>query len=536
MANEYNLSFTASEIDEKLGKVDQLSQDITNEVTNHNTSNTSHEDIRGLITSLDSKVDDKANSVHNHDDDYDAKGAAESAITAHNTNTSAHNDIRELIDDIVVPTKVSELTNDSGYLTSYTETDPTVPAWAKASTKPTYTASEVGADVSGAAASALTDAKSYTDTKIADLINGAPTTLDTLGEIATAMQNNEDVVEALDTAIGTKANTSDLTSHTGNKSNPHGVTAAQVGADPSGSASAVQSNLDTHTNNKSNPHEVTASQIGADPSGSAASVQGNLDTHTGNKSNPHGVTLSQLGLTATATELNYMDGVTSAVQTQLNKKADDFSIELYNGTGGNPKPVRFMTVNYSTCGSENGVAIKVGMVSGHGNGSSYAFLQDAIIKVGYTGNVAVDNFKYYGADTGTYDGLSRQYGDIFWTIDTTNKVVDFYCLMGQYARIQMTPYKRVTYSTGGTITQYTSCTVYSSGDKVWANNDEFALKNDISNIELTAETITSALGYTPANQQDLNNLVASAIMIHSGSEAAMTSSLGEDGDVYLVTE
>lgn len=30
-------------------------------------------------------------------------------------------------------------------LTSFTETDPTVPAWAKASTKPTYTASEVGA-------------------------------------------------------------------------------------------------------------------------------------------------------------------------------------------------------------------------------------------------------------------------------------------------------------------------------------------------------------------------------------------------------
>lgn len=31
------------------------------------------------------------------------------------------------------------------YLTSYTETDPTVPSWAKASTKPTYTAAEVGA-------------------------------------------------------------------------------------------------------------------------------------------------------------------------------------------------------------------------------------------------------------------------------------------------------------------------------------------------------------------------------------------------------
>ena len=44
-----------------------------------------------------------------------------------------------------VPTKTSQLTNDSGFLTSFTESDPTVPAWAKASSKPTYTASEVGA-------------------------------------------------------------------------------------------------------------------------------------------------------------------------------------------------------------------------------------------------------------------------------------------------------------------------------------------------------------------------------------------------------
>lgn len=76
---------------------------------------------------------------------------------------------------------------------------------------------------------ALNSAKSYTDTKISNLINSAPTTLDTLGEIATAMEENADVVDALEDAIGTKANASDLTSHTGNKSNPHGVTKAQVG-------------------------------------------------------------------------------------------------------------------------------------------------------------------------------------------------------------------------------------------------------------------------------------------------------------------
>lgn len=42
-------------------------------------------------------------------------------------------------------TKTSQLTNDSGFMTGYTETDPTVPSWAKQETKPTYTASEVGA-------------------------------------------------------------------------------------------------------------------------------------------------------------------------------------------------------------------------------------------------------------------------------------------------------------------------------------------------------------------------------------------------------
>ena len=45
--------------------------------------------------------------------------------------------------------------------------------------------------------------------------------------------------------------------------------AAEVGADPAGTAetkaNAVQTNLTSHTNNKSNPHGVTAAQVGAVP-------------------------------------------------------------------------------------------------------------------------------------------------------------------------------------------------------------------------------------------------------------------------------
>lgn len=70
--------------------------------------------------------------------------------------------------------------------------------------------------VDSAKTSATSSANSYTDTKIAGLINGAPETLDTLKEVADAIAANADVVSALDSAIGKKANASDLTSHTGN--------------------------------------------------------------------------------------------------------------------------------------------------------------------------------------------------------------------------------------------------------------------------------------------------------------------------------
>ena len=52
--------------------------------------------------------------------------------------------------------------------------------------------------------------------KIADLINGAPTTLDTLKEIADAMTEHEEVVDALEQSIGLKANQSEVDSHINN--------------------------------------------------------------------------------------------------------------------------------------------------------------------------------------------------------------------------------------------------------------------------------------------------------------------------------
>lgn len=64
--------------------------------------------------------------------------------------------------------------------------------------------------------SAYSRGTGYTDQKIADLINGAPGTLDTLGEIAQAMRDNEDVVSALEEAIGRKADGAELDAHGSN--------------------------------------------------------------------------------------------------------------------------------------------------------------------------------------------------------------------------------------------------------------------------------------------------------------------------------
>ena len=58
------------------------------------------------------------------------------------------------------------------------------------------------------------EVKSYTDTKISDLINGAPTTLDTLKEIADAIETSSSTIEVLNEAIGNKANKSDVESLT----------------------------------------------------------------------------------------------------------------------------------------------------------------------------------------------------------------------------------------------------------------------------------------------------------------------------------
>lgn len=79
--------------------------------------------------------------------------------------------------DVEVPTKTSDLNNDSGFIT--TETDPTVPSWAKQPNKPSYQYSEIGntPDLSGFITKSVNDltnyylkSETYTKAEVAALI------------------------------------------------------------------------------------------------------------------------------------------------------------------------------------------------------------------------------------------------------------------------------------------------------------------------------------------------------------------------------
>lgn len=127
----------------------------------------------------------------------------------------------------IIDAKLKEISDKVNNAT-FDETDPTVPAWAKTPQKPSYSKAEIGLSnvdntsdankpVSTAQQSAintaLSSAKSYTDTKISNLINGAPETMDTLKEVSDAISEHESIVEALNAAIGNKAENSVLESH-----------------------------------------------------------------------------------------------------------------------------------------------------------------------------------------------------------------------------------------------------------------------------------------------------------------------------------
>jgi hypothetical protein len=172
-------------------------------------------------------------------------------------------------------------------------------------------------------------------------VNGQSIVENKVANIVVDTQSNEQssnpVANSLFTAQITALGTT-LSSHITNKTNPHNVTAAQLGlGNVNTELAAVEKDISDHKKNTDNPHNVTAAQIGlgnvdntsdADKPVSTAQAaaikvaKDDITAHKNNKSNPHAVTAAQVGLGNVNNTSDANKPVSTAQQAALDKKID----------------------------------------------------------------------------------------------------------------------------------------------------------------------------------------------------------------------
>lgn len=200
-----------------------------------------------------------------------------------------------------------------------------------------------GKETSGAAAKALTDAKSYTDGKISDLLDGADdATLNSIKELADAIKENDTAIDALNTVAAGKADAGHT--HTLTPATVSVVKAINAG---SGSFTPTTKYLHKTTTSvapNSHTHNVTVSGTTGTNSGTAVTVA------TGGLSSTGGGSTVATGASGTATVLTGVkaSGTTTAVNAS------------YNSTN---KILTLTSVNVVTGVAANGTATAVTGVS-----------------------------------------------------------------------------------------------------------------------------------------------------------------------------
>lgn len=220
----------------------------------------------------------------------------------------------------------------------------------KADASHTHSANDVGADSRGSAATALSEAKTYTDNAISDLINGAPTTRDTLKEISDLMDENASVVEALDAAIGTKANKTDIPTKVSQLENDSGylkdhqdlsayAKSADVNAALANKADAshvhdeyASSELYSKTGinfgrkaNTVNGYKSTAEGINTTASGDNSHAEGFITIASGRYSHAEGYSTTASG------ECSHAEGLSTTASNVASHASGKFSVAMIDG-------------------------------------------------------------------------------------------------------------------------------------------------------------------------------------------------------------
>ena len=182
-------------------------------------------------------------------------------------------------------------------------------------------------------------------------------------------------------------------------------------------------------------------------------------------------------------------------------KADGYSLTLTHNIASTNNwkylVAKFLTINYSDYINGKGACIKLkaksfksgSMYNYDDDSRNFTIDEDIIIQKdgGSTTQVSIyryDTIRYWWSFNNKIDCT---FGDIFWTDDTTNKVLTFYMFCGENSSTQFTPYTSMNATTPTGITQHTgNAEYYSSGTINWAqlgHGTRVALKSEVDDVE-----------------------------------------------------
>ncbi len=238
-------------------------------------------------------------------------------------------------------------------------TESTTKRFVSDSEKSTWNAKETPTGAQTKADTALASAKTYTNTKVADVVGSAPEALDTLYELAEAIGNDPNFATTVMTEIGTKETPagaqSKVNTHANKKDNPHGVTKVQVGLGnvnntsdsdkpvSTAMATALSGKVDKVSGKGLSSEDYTSTEK-TKLAGIAAGAQVNTVTSVAGKTGAVVLTKADVGLgsvdnikQATKAEFDSHNGdttkhITAAERTDWNAKTGKYTANIGNGT------------------------------------------------------------------------------------------------------------------------------------------------------------------------------------------------------------
>ena len=238
----------------------------------------------------------------------------------------------------------SQLTNSSNWDTAYSWGDHSTAGYATTAS-PTFTGTPIAPTAAAGTNTTQIATTAFVATEVANVIDSAPGALDTLNELAAALGDDANFSTTVTNSIATKLNSSAVSTY--------GLTLID---DADAATARTTLGLGTAATTASTDYATAAQGIKAD-----SAVQNLSDlsiTATATELN----TLN--GITSTTAELNYVDGVTSNVQTQLdgkqNSDAQLTDIAGLTPTDGNiiiGDGTNFVTESGATARTSLGVAI-----------------------------------------------------------------------------------------------------------------------------------------------------------------------------------